>query len=73
MYMMPTVYSVPNSYIPDITMSASWNLPEEPNIGHSMVNTANTANTTSGRSGLVNGNSTVEMSMAAADRERNQK
>ena len=73
MFMLPTVFSVPNSFHPDISLSSSWSLSDEcpfasqDNSIPSPVPSAVTASMTEDPS------SNVSMSLAAADRERNYK
>ena len=82
MFMLPTVFSVPNSYNPDISMSSSWDRSEENGLddqNNAVIPTpspiANNNNNSyySSTPENENRNSNVHMSLAAADRERNAK
>ena len=78
MFMLPTVFSVPNSYQPDISLSSSWSLSEECDLTHpehqmlpSTSSSSTPVNNGYGNSNVNNSN--VNMSLAGADRERNYK
>ena len=73
MFMLPTVFSVPNSYHPDISLSSSWSLSEDCEFTPPDNQTISSTATPITTSMATDPNSNVNMSLAAADRARNHK